>query len=50
MAAEVLQKQPMSLQMRYLQTLLDLSTEKTSVIVFPIPMEMLKWFNKQGEK
>lgn len=50
MAAEVLQKQPMSLQMRYLQTLLDLSTEKSSVIVFPLPLEMLKWFKTQGEK
>jgi regulator of protease activity HflC (stomatin/prohibitin superfamily) len=50
MAAEVLQKQPMSLQMRYLQTLMDISTEKSSVIVFPLPMEMLQWFNKQGNK
>ncbi len=49
MAAEVLQKQPMSLQMRYLQTLMDISSEKSSIIVFPLPMEMLKWFNKQGE-
>lgn len=47
MAAEVLQKQPMSLQMRYLQTLMDISTEKTSIIIFPLPMEMLKWFNKE---
>jgi regulator of protease activity HflC (stomatin/prohibitin superfamily) len=47
MAAEVLQKQPMSLQMRYLQTLMDISTEKTSIIVFPLPMEMLAWFNKE---
>ncbi|MFH1692202.1 MAG: slipin family protein [Candidatus Omnitrophota bacterium] len=45
-AAEVLQKQPMSLQMRYLQTLMDISTEKSSIIVFPLPMEMLQWFNK----
>ncbi len=50
MAAEVLQKQPMSLQMRYLQTLMDISTEKSSIIVFPLPMEMLQWFNKQGNK
>lgn len=49
MAAEILQKQPMSLQMRYLQTLVDISTEKSSVIVFPLPLEMLKWFN-QGQK
>ena len=47
MAAEVLQKQPMSLQMRYLQTLMDISTEKTSIIVFPLPLEMLKWFNTE---
>jgi len=50
MAAEVLQKQPMSLQMRYLQTLMDISSEKSSIIVFPLPMEMLQWFNKQGNK
>ena len=49
MAAEVLQKQPMSLQMRYLQTLMDISTEKSSIIVFPLPLEMLQWFNKQGK-
>lgn len=45
-AAEILQKQPMSLQMRYLQTLMDISTEKSSVIVFPLPLEMLQWFRK----
>ncbi len=50
MAAEVLQKQPMSLQMRYLQTLMDISTEKSSIIVFPLPMEMLQWFKQQGNK
>ncbi|MGE5279747.1 MAG: slipin family protein [Deltaproteobacteria bacterium] len=49
-AAEILQKQPMSLQMRYLQTLLDMSTEKSSVIVFPLPLEMLQWFKAQGGK
>jgi regulator of protease activity HflC (stomatin/prohibitin superfamily) len=48
-AAEVLQKQPMSLQMRYLQTLMDISSEKSSIIVFPLPMEMLSWFKKQQE-
>jgi regulator of protease activity HflC (stomatin/prohibitin superfamily) len=49
-AAEILQKQPMSLQMRYLQTLMDISSEKSSIIVFPLPMEMLAWFKKQGEQ
>lgn len=49
-AAQVLQQQPMSLQMRYLQTLMDISTEKSSIIVFPLPMEMLGWFKTHGEK
>jgi regulator of protease activity HflC (stomatin/prohibitin superfamily) len=46
-AAEILQKQPMSLQMKYLQTLMDISTGKSSVIVFPLPLEMLSWFDQQ---
>ncbi len=49
-AASILSQNPMSLQMRYLQTLMDMSTEKTSVIVFPLPMEMLKFFGQQGNK
>lgn len=49
-AAEILQKQPMSLQMRYLQTLMDISTEKSSIIVFPLPMEMLRYFKQGDEK
>ena len=43
-------KEPMSLQLRYLQTLMDMSTEKTSIVVFPLPMEMLKFFAQQGNK
>ncbi len=49
MAAEVLQKQPMSLQMRYLQTLMDMSTEKSSVVVFPLPLELLRWMDRPGK-
>jgi len=49
-AAEILQKQPMSLQMRYLQTLMDISTEKSSIIVFPLPLEMLRYFKSEAEK
>ena len=48
-AAEVLQKQPMSLQMRYLQTLVEMSTEKSSVVVFPLPIELLRWVDRQGK-
>lgn len=40
-AAAVLSQQPVSIQLRYLQTLIDLAGDKTSTIVFPLPMEFL---------
>jgi len=40
-AAELLSSQPASLQLRYLQTLADISNEKSSTIVFPLPMDLL---------
>lgn len=43
-AAHKLSKEPMSLQMRYLQTLVEISTDKSSTIVFPIPIEFLNVF------
>ena len=43
-AAEVLSEQPAALTLRYLQTLLDMSTEKTSTILFPIPIDLLEAF------
>src|SRR6266545_3608096 len=41
MAAEVLQKQPAALQLRYLQTLVEIGSEKNSTIVFPLPLDIL---------
>jgi regulator of protease activity HflC (stomatin/prohibitin superfamily) len=41
MAAEVIQKQPAALQLRYLQTLIDIGTEKNTTIVFPLPLDIL---------
>ncbi|MCI2429166.1 slipin family protein [Candidatus Acetothermia bacterium] len=42
-AAEILQQNPASLQLRYLQTIVDISTERnTSTIVFPLPVDLLK--------
>ena len=38
-AALILNKQPVALQLRYLQTLLDVSTNDSSTIVFPIPLK-----------
>jgi regulator of protease activity HflC (stomatin/prohibitin superfamily) len=41
MAAEVIQKQPAALQLRYLQTLVEIGTEKNTTIVFPLPLDII---------
>ena len=41
MAAEVLQRQPAAIQLRYLQTLADIGTEKNTTIVFPLPIDII---------
>ena len=43
-AARLMSEQPMSLQMRYLQTLAEIATEKSSTILFPIPIDLIKPF------
>jgi hypothetical protein len=43
-AAKVLSEQSEALTLRYLQTLLDMSSEKTSTILFPIPIDLLAAF------
>jgi len=44
-AADIISRNPQAMQLRYLQTLADISTQKTSnTIVFPIPMEMIQSF------
>jgi len=43
-AAEVLAKSPSSIQLRYLQTLTEISTEKTSTIIFPVPVDFISMF------
>lgn len=40
-AAQVLSAQPQSIQLRYLQTLMDIAGDKTSTVVFPLPMDFL---------
>ncbi|NBB82645.1 MAG: slipin family protein [Alphaproteobacteria bacterium] len=40
-AAEVISAQPQALQLRYLQTLADMSSERATTVVFPLPMEWL---------
>ena len=43
-AANVIEEHPVALQLRYLQTLLDLSGSPTSTIVFPIPIDLIQPF------
>ena len=43
-AAEVLQKFPTSIQLRFLQTLTEISTDKNSTIVFPVPIDLITSF------
>jgi regulator of protease activity HflC (stomatin/prohibitin superfamily) len=48
-AAEVLAKAPISIQLRFLQTLTEIATEKNSTIVLPIPIDLLTPFIKKGK-
>jgi len=49
-AAAVLSKEPASIQLRYLQTLMDISGDKTSTLVFPFPIELLNIFKSLTER
>jgi len=47
-AAEVIATNPVTLQLRYLQTLSEISSEHNSTILFPIPIEMLRALERYG--
>jgi regulator of protease activity HflC (stomatin/prohibitin superfamily) len=40
-AAEMMQRQPVAIQLRYLQTLVEIGSEKNTTVVFPLPMDIL---------
>jgi regulator of protease activity HflC (stomatin/prohibitin superfamily) len=40
-AAKIISSQPAAMQLRYLQTLTQISTEKTNIIVFPLPIDLI---------
>lgn len=46
-AAQILTKEPQAMQLRYLQTLSNISEEKNSTIVFPFPVEMLEFMKRK---
>ncbi len=49
-AANVMTKNPITIQLRYLQTLTEISAEKNSTIIFPLPIDLLETFFKNSYK
>ncbi|MBC7318714.1 slipin family protein [Candidatus Bipolaricaulota bacterium] len=49
-AAAIMQQSPGALQLRYLQTLTEISAEKTNTIVFPLPLEILQALTRRDER
>jgi regulator of protease activity HflC (stomatin/prohibitin superfamily) len=46
-AAEILSQNPISLQLRFLQTMLEMSSERTSTLILPLPIELFtSWLNR----
>ncbi len=48
-ASEILSQNPMALQLRYMQTLIEISTEKNSTIIFPLPIDLIKMFMEKAK-
>jgi regulator of protease activity HflC (stomatin/prohibitin superfamily) len=40
-AARIISKEPMALQLRYLQTLVTISSDRTNTVVFPLPIDLI---------
>ncbi len=49
-AAQIISQNPSAMQLRYLQTLTEISVEKNSTIIFPVPIELLNAFMAHVEK
>ncbi|MGH7829952.1 MAG: slipin family protein [Candidatus Binatia bacterium] len=49
-AAEVMTRQPMALQLRFLQSLVEIASEKNSTTIFPVPIDLLTPFLKKNEQ
>ena len=49
-AAEALQKQPVAIHLRYLQTLTEIAAEKNSTILFPVPIDWLRALMGKDDK
>src|SRR6202522_1690758 len=49
-AAAVLQKEPTAIQLRYLQTLVEIGVEKNTTVIFPLPVDVISQWMKSLEK
>ena len=49
-AGAIMAKEPVTLQLRYLQTLTEVAAEKNSTLIFPLPIDLISMFMKKGEK
>lgn len=49
-AARVLSGEPGSIQLRYLQTLADMSNERSSIVAFPVPIDLFKQLSRGGHE
>ena len=48
-AAAIIGKEPAAIQLRYLQTLTEIATERNSTTIFPIPIDMINLFMKKNQ-
>ena len=49
-AAEVIAREPATMQLRYLQTLTEIAMDKSSTIIFPVPIDILKTLMERGSE
>ncbi|MCE5312061.1 MAG: slipin family protein [Nitrospiraceae bacterium] len=49
-AAKIISSEPAALQLRFLQTLTEVATEKNSTIIFPVPIDIIKHFMEAADK
>jgi regulator of protease activity HflC (stomatin/prohibitin superfamily) len=49
-AAAVIEREPAAMTLRYLQTLTEIASEQNSTILFPVPMELMRFLGGTGER
>ena len=47
-AGAIIAKEPTTLQLRYLQTLTEVASERNSTLIFPIPIDLINMFMNRG--